>query len=165
MYRVKVNGQETKVEIKGEEINLNGQKVAWDIQHIDGRFFHIIRDEKTFRAEIVSADLSSKSFRIKINGRNYELEVLDKFDLLLQQMGMSAQSVRKINSLKAPMPGLVLKIYVEAGQAVSKGDSIMILEAMKMENILKAPADCTIKVVEVKEGDVVDKNQVLVSFG
>jgi biotin carboxyl carrier protein len=62
------------------------------------------------------------------------------------------------------MPGLILSVAVAEGQEVKKGDPLLILEAMKMENVIKAPADATVKVIKVRKGDSVDKNQVLVLF-
>jgi biotin carboxyl carrier protein len=70
----------------------------------------------------------------------------------------------KVNELKAPMPGLVLDIVVSEGQEVKKGDALVVLEAMKMENILKSPADVVVKKISVKKGTAVEKNQVLVLF-
>ena len=70
----------------------------------------------------------------------------------------------KVNDLKAPMPGLVLDILVKEGDKINKGDTLIVLEAMKMENALKAIADATVKKVSVKKGNTVDKNQVLVQL-
>jgi biotin carboxyl carrier protein len=59
------------------------------------------------------------------------------------------------------MPGLVLKVLVEEGKEFKKGDNLLILEAMKMENILKAPADGKVKSIKIKPGDKVEKNEIL----
>jgi biotin carboxyl carrier protein len=63
------------------------------------------------------------------------------------------------------MPGLVLNVLVSDGQSVAKGDAVLVLEAMKMENIIKAPADGVVKKVAVVKGDKVEKNQVMISMG
>ena len=70
----------------------------------------------------------------------------------------------KINVLKAPMPGLVLKILIAEGQEIKKGDGLIVLEAMKMENIIKSSGDCTIKKINVVVKQAVEKNQVLMEF-
>ncbi|MDB5143897.1 MAG: gcdC, partial [Mucilaginibacter sp.] len=70
----------------------------------------------------------------------------------------------KVSEIKAPMPGLVLKLFVSEGTEVKKGDNLFILEAMKMENIIKSPADVTVKTVKIKPGDKVEKGQVLLTF-
>lgn len=70
----------------------------------------------------------------------------------------------KVLEMKAPMPGMVLKVLVNAGDEVKKGDNLLILEAMKMENILKSTTDGTVSKVLVKQGDKVEKNQILIQF-
>ena len=85
-------------------------------------------------------------------------------DELLKSMGLEGALTPKINDLKAPMPGLVLDVVITAGDNVSKGDTLLILEAMKMENAIKAPADLKIKEIHTATGSAVDKNQVLITF-
>jgi acetyl/propionyl-CoA carboxylase alpha subunit len=113
---------------------------------------------------VVSADYASKNSVLKINGQRIELNAKDRFDLLLERLGMSNAAATKVNELKAPMPGLIVDIRVEPGQTVQKGDPLLVLEAMKMENILKAPADGTIGSLKVSLRDNVQKGQVLVQF-
>ena len=93
-----------------------------------------------------------------------ELQAKDRFDLLLERLGMANAATTKVNELKAPMPGLIVDIRVQPGQAVLKGDPLLVLEAMKMENILKAPADGTVSGLKVVLRDNVQKGQVLVQF-
>ncbi len=77
---------------------------------------------------------------------------------------MDSLNSSKVNEVKAPMPGLVLDIRVSEGDEVKKGDPILVLEAMKMENIIKSPTDGVIKKINVKKGLAVEKNQVLINF-
>ena len=97
-----------------------------------------------------------------MNGQKHTVGVKDRFDILLEQMGMADLAANKVNDIKAPMPGLVLKMLVAEGAEFKKGDAIMILEAMKMENVIKAPADGVVKEILIKAGDKVEKNQVMV---
>jgi acetyl/propionyl-CoA carboxylase alpha subunit len=90
--------------------------------------------------------------------------ISDRYDELLRSLGMDKAMGAKVNELKAPMPGLVLDIRVTEGQSVAKGEAVIVLEAMKMENILKAPADVVVKKIVAKKGNAVEKNQVLVTF-
>ena len=126
--------------------------------------FHVIRDNKSYEVEIVKSDVVAKTLTVKVNGNSYPLHVADKFDELLRSLGMDKIAGAKINELKAPMPGLVLEVIVKEGQEIKKGDPIIVLEAMKMENILKSPVDVTVKKISVKKGVAVEKGQVLVQF-
>ncbi len=82
----------------------------------------------------------------------------------MDQMGFSSADAGKIKELKAPMPGLVIEIRVKAGDTVKKGDPIIVLEAMKMENVLKATGEGTVKSIEVQKSQSVEKGQVLIIF-
>jgi biotin carboxyl carrier protein len=79
-------------------------------------------------------------------------------------MGLENALTPKISDMKAPMPGLVLQVLVNAGDTVNKGDKILVLEAMKMENTIKSPTDGIVNGVLVSQGMAVDKNQVLITF-
>lgn len=164
MYKVKVNNSTFEVDFKEDQLFMNGQGFPWDISRIDNQSFHIIKDNISYRADIVKANYKEKSIVMKVNGNKYEVQLKDKFDLLLEKLGMDAADSGKLNDVKAPMPGLIFEVNVSEGDEVKKGDPIMILEAMKMENVIKAGGDGVVKSVKVKKGDSVEKNQVLVQF-
>jgi biotin carboxyl carrier protein len=113
---------------------------------------------------VISFDKETKTAQIKVNGNIYTVAAQDQFDILLDQLGLSSLNAAKVSEIKAPMPGLVLKLFVTEGSEVKKGDNLFILEAMKMENIIKSPADVTVKTVKIKPGDKVEKGQVLLMF-
>jgi biotin carboxyl carrier protein len=92
------------------------------------------------------------------------MQITDQFDELLHQLGMDNLTTATISEIKAPMPGLVLRILASEGQEVQKGGNLLVLEAMKMENIIKAPANVMIKSVKINPGDKVEKNQVMMIF-
>jgi len=147
-----------------DSILINGQPFTWDITALgDGRY-HVLHHGKSYNAELVSADYATKTFVLKLNGQRIELQAKDRFDRLLDQMGLSNATATKVNELKAPMPGLIVDIRVQPGQAVQKGDPLLVLEAMKMENILKAPTDGVVSSVKVELRANVQKGQVLVQF-
>ena len=105
-----------------------------------------------------------KSFFIKVDGIKYQMNTKDKYDELLQSLGMDTMASKKVADLKAPMPGLVLDISVEVGQEVFVGDTLLILEAMKMENVIKSPTDGVIKSISVNKTETVEKNQLILNF-
>lgn len=136
----------------------------WNLVTVADGYFHVIFKNKSYRAEVVKADYATKTFSIKINGKIIPVTVKDRFDLLLEKMGMNGASANKTIVIKAPMPGLIIDMKVKQGDTVKAGDPLLILEAMKMENIIKAPGEGTVKTVKAKKGDSVEKNQVLIEF-
>ncbi|MFC6998248.1 acetyl-CoA carboxylase biotin carboxyl carrier protein subunit [Rufibacter roseus] len=164
MLQVKSDTQTWQVVFEKNQILLNDSPFTWDILPLSPMSFHIIKDSKSYTAELVGTELDTKTFKIKINGHVHTLQVKDRMDLLLESLGMGEALAQKINDIKAPMPGLILDIKVEVGQEVKKGDPILILEAMKMENIIKSPGDGVVTNIKVKLRQNVEKNQVLIVF-
>lgn len=126
--------------------------------------FHLLHEGRSVHATLVSADPVQKQYTFRIDGALYTAEISDHYARLVQQLGLSVGKQRQINAVKAPMPGLVLSILVEPGQAVQKGDVLLILEAMKMENVLKAAGDGRVKNIAVSKGAAVDKGQLLLEM-
>jgi biotin carboxyl carrier protein len=165
MYQVKVNNNfDFELNRDKGALTVNGKETIVDISRLTSSNYHVIHNLASYNVEVVSLDKSAKLAEIKVNGNTYHVSAKDQFDLLLDQLGMSNSDASKVSDLKAPMPGLVLKVFVQAGDAVQKGDNLLILEAMKMENIIKSPADVTIKSIKIKAGDKVEKAQVLMLF-
>ncbi len=143
---------------------LNNESFAWDIVRLNDKTFHILYNNRSFTAELVELDAATKTVTLSINGHPYTVQLKDRFDRLLEQMGMSGAASAKVNDIKAPMPGLIVGINVQPGDVVKKGDAVLILEAMKMENLIKAPGEGTIRAIRIAKGDRVEKNQVLIEF-
>ncbi len=165
MYRIKVNGTfDYNLELSKGKWQVNGKILELDQLLVKDRVFHIIHDQKSYQVEVVAFAKAEKTASIKVNGNSYNLVVKDQFDDLLQALGLDNLQANKIAELKAPMPGLVLNVLVKEGDQLKKGDNLFVLEAMKMENIIKAPADVNIKSIKIKAGDKVEKNQILILF-
>ncbi len=164
MYTTTLNSQPVTIDFTASGPVLNGEPVNWDLVKLTDRTFHIIHQDRSYTAEVLEMNTAEKTVSLKINGHIHYVQLKDRFDLLLEKMGMSNAASTKINELKAPMPGLIVGISIQPGDVVSKGDSLLILEAMKMENNLKAPGDGTIKTIRIAKGDRVEKGQVLVEF-
>ncbi|MFZ7115439.1 MAG: acetyl-CoA carboxylase biotin carboxyl carrier protein subunit [Bacteroidota bacterium] len=162
MYKVTVGDKSFNVDSESGSFSIENKAFNADVLEFKAGKFHILNENISYTAEIISFDKDEKSFEIKVNNTIYEVKVQDRFDQLLSEMGIDAKAGKKINDIKAPMPGMVLQVMVENGQQIKKGDAIVVLEAMKMENILKAPSDGVVKTVKVIKGDKVEKNQVMV---
>jgi biotin carboxyl carrier protein len=151
MLKVKVN--ETEFEIT--------EAADWDLLE-QGSSFHILKNQVSYRCLLMKKDESGKNMTISVNDTEYTINIKDKYDILLEKLGMSDMAVKKMKDIKAPMPGLVLDIKVKAGDLIEEGDTILVLEAMKMENMLKSPGTGTIKAIKVKKGEAVEKGQILI---
>lgn len=164
MQKATVNKQDFIIEQAEDTLSINGKVLNWDLAKLQDGHFHILHEGKSYQAEIVKTDFASKTVTLKINNKRHTVEIKDKFDLLLEKMGISNANAGKVNNIKAPMPGLIINLKVAEGDAVKAGDQLLILEAMKMENILKSPGDGVVKKIKVKKGDSVEKNQILIEF-
>jgi biotin carboxyl carrier protein len=166
MIKATVNGGNTlSIEKKGEGTFINGEEVIHDLRLLKPGTYHLLLNQKSFTVEVEASSLSEKKHLLRINGKKFDIQLRDRFDDLLHELGMDAMTSQKVSDLKAPMPGLVVDIPVVEGQEVKKGDTLLVLEAMKMENTLKAIADVTVKKIAVKKGQAVDKNTVLIFLG
>jgi len=165
MYKVKVNNKYNfNISAENKEIIVNNEPVKLDSLSLNGTSTHVIYQNRSYTIEVAGYDKTEKTASIKVNGTIYALSIEDQFDQLLKQLGMDSLATNKVQQIKAPMPGLVLNVLVAVGDQVNKGDSLLVLEAMKMENMIKSPTDGTIKKIEIKQGDKVEKNEVLISF-
>lgn len=135
-----------------------------DAVSVENNKFHVLKDHKPYKAEIVSADFIAKKYTIKVNNNTYEVAIADALDMLIKSMGIERGRTKVVNAIKAPMPGLILEISVEVGQTVKENDPLLILEAMKMENSFLSPRDGIIKSIAIEIGHAVDKGQLLIEF-
>jgi biotin carboxyl carrier protein len=126
--------------------------------------FHLIKDHRSVTGKVHESDTARKRLRVEVGGDTFDIEIKEPLDQMLEKMGFGSVSSRHIKDIKAPMPGLVLKISVSEGQDGKEGDSVLILEAMKMENNIVLHKDSKIKKILVKSGQAVEKGQVLVEL-
>ena len=126
--------------------------------------YHILQENKPFLAEILASDFNKKKYTVKVNTSTYETVISDDLDLLIKEMGFSLGSTKNIDVIYAPMPGLILEINVAIGQTVKEEEPLLILEALKMENVIASPRTGTIKSISVNKGEAVVKKQLLREF-
>ena len=126
--------------------------------------YHILQDYKSYKTEISESNFNKKTYQVKVNNNTYKIKISNNLDSLIKDMGFALGATKHINSIKAPMPGLILEINIKKGQEVKENDPLLILEAMKMENIITSPRDGIIKSISVNKSDAVEKNQLLIEF-
>ena len=157
MLSVRVNNSAT-FEVANDDL----QKL--DVVSSSDRQFHLLQDNQSYNIELVELNMAEKTAVLTVNGRTYTVQAEDELDRLLKKLGMNGANSAKLNHIKAPMPGLILQILVEVGQTIEKGDSLLILEAMKMENVIKAAGAGIVKHIAVARGTAVEKNQVMIEL-
>ncbi len=135
-----------------------------DILRTSPSTFHILKDGKKIPVQLVQNNFQKRSYILKVHNESYEVVLKNDLDKLIGDMGFSMGSSKNVSSIIAPMPGLILELKVKEGEEVKEDDPLLILEAMKMENIITSPRDGIVKNITVKKGDTVDKKQLMISF-
>lgn len=153
-----------EIDVKDGKIFINGNESNVDLVKIADEKYHLLDHQRSYSLKVVNIDWENKIFTIQVNDNIYTLKLEDELDTLLRKMGMSAAGNDIVEDVKAPMPGLVISILVEEGQEVQKGDSLLILEAMKMENVIKAAGKGVVKSIKVQQKNAVEKNQILIEM-
>ena len=153
------------IEIDGERFVC--QPESWqqlDAISLSDTQFHVLENGKRQLIEVLEFDLHNRTCLLNVDGEVKRATLIRELDLQIERMGLNAIQETIHKSLEAPMPGLVTQIHVQAGDAVEKGMPLVILEAMKMENVITAPHAATIKTVHVQKGHAVEKGGTLIEF-
>lgn len=161
-----VNSTDFNIIEKSKEpltLEVNGKSVVIDMYEPRKGAFNIIYDNHSYNAELVSYNADDKVAVLKVNNNRYEVKLKDETDELLEKLGIG-NNQKKLQNIKAPMPGLVIEVKVKPGDVINKGDGVLVLEAMKMENIIKATGTATVKKINVTKGTPVEKNQILIEL-
>lgn len=147
-----IDGQET--------VGTEGAVVKWDNE----KFFSLEFGGKEFFGEILEEKTESNHLKLKINHRVFEIKKKGELDDLIAAMGLDKPKIKKLKELQAPMPGRIVNVAVNIGDSLEVGDEILSLEAMKMENVLKAEGVGIVKEININNDDVVEKGAVLIEF-
>lgn len=124
----------------------------------------ILDNNKSKLVSVKEVNHELKRYQIQIDGRTYQVQISDAVDQQILKMNLKSKKSNQLKELRAPMPGLVRQVNVQVGDQVDSGDALFILEAMKMENVLKSPVNGLVSDLFVKPGESVEKNQILLSF-
>lgn len=143
---------------------LNNTDYLLDVVRQDTNRFNVRYGDGSYEVEVHDFNRENKTVVLAVNGILHHLSAQDDIDLLLDKLGLSDALTQKVDEIKAPMPGLVLDVKVQVGAEISEGDPLLVLEAMKMENVLKSPTSGVIKNIAVEKGQAVEKNQTLITF-
>lgn len=160
-YTTIINGKEFIIEIEGDgTLIVNGEKREVDFLDMGNSLFSIITNLRSIELAI---DHEDNTYEVLVDGRMYEGQVFDERALFMaKRRGALGGGSGEV---KAPMPGLVVDVPVALNEVVSEGQTVVVLESMKMQNELKAPRDGIIQEIHCKHGSSVEKNALLIVVG
>jgi biotin carboxyl carrier protein len=163
-YFVRIHGREIEVEVNGASVAVGGRSVAATLEPVPGTpLRQLVIDGHSLALPVEPRNRGE--WALSPGGERYEVEVVDERTRHIRSLTGSGEKRGGPAALKAPMPGLVVRVQVDVGQRVAAGMPVVVLEAMKMENQLKAPADAVVTAIHVSAGQAVEKGRVLLELG
>lgn len=157
-YTTVINEQTYEIEIQRDgAVLVNGKRYEVDFLELGDSLFSVITDTRSLELAITE---EQGNYEVLMEGRLYEAQVLDERALLMlnRKGGLQLGS----GEVHAPMPGLIVEVTVEVGAEVTEGETVVVLESMKMQNELKAPRAGVVQTINCAAGDTVNKNDLLV---
>jgi len=136
----------------------NGKSIVHDLVHLGENRYSLILGNRSYRVAFTS---NGEYMDISIDGEHFKVQIEDEQQKRLKTLIQSDESESGQMEIKAPIPGMIVKILIKQGDIVSKNDGLLVLEAMKMENIIRCPGNCEIEEICVNEQASVEKGQVL----
>lgn len=161
-YYVTVEGETVEVELTREGVRTDGEAVEAELATVPGSPLRHLRLED--RGWLFSALRSDGGWTVRVGGRRLEVEVEDQRTHAIRELAGRDEEGAAARELRAPMPGLIVRVLVEPGQEVEAGDGLLVMEAMKMENELSARGPGRVAAVRVEEGQTVTQDEVLVTL-
>ncbi len=169
-YFININNSDKPVEIELAENEVTfpeNQKAEYQYKFINDELLMLRVNNKNYlfkSEEKIEGEIKNTEFVLEYNSKYYSLICKNELELLTEKFAKNRGGAKIKNELLSPMPGAIVKINVKEGDDVKKGQVLVVLEAMKMENELKALSDCKIQKILVEEKMSVDKNHLLIKF-
>jgi pyruvate carboxylase subunit B len=163
-YHVTVHGRTLVVDLGPDGLRVDGEPVTAELTPVGDRGVHALRVEGASRRVVARAEGGGR-WRLHLDGTSAVAEVIDERTRVIREMVGASAAAHGPRPLTSPMPGLVVRVEVVEGERVVEGQGLVIVEAMKMENELRAQVPALVRRVLVRAGDTVDKDQVLLDLG
>ena len=164
-YVVDVGGRSVEVELDGETARVDGAEDRVGLTDLAGTPLALLTIGDVVRRVGVGRSSRRGKYTLSIDGRRFEVEALDERTHAIRQLSAAAAPPAGPAPLVAPMPGLIVRVNVAAGDTVQAGQGLVVMEAMKMENELRATAAGVVKAVRVAPGTAVERGATLVELG
>ena len=163
-YVVDVAGRSVEVELDGDRVRVDGTVVTASLAELAGTPVVLLTLGDTVHRVVVAKDSARGRYALSLDGRRYEVEALDERTRAIRALSGAAAGPKGPAPLVAPMPGLIVRVNVEVGASVQPGQGLVVMEAMKMENELRAASAGTVKAVRAVPGTAVERGTVLVEL-
>lgn len=161
---VKVGTRDFTVEVDDEGVRIDGERVSAELRTVPGTPTRmLVVGDRTFTL-IATPDDAGEGWRLDIDGGRHRAVAVDERTRAIREMTGGGNAARGPRPVRAPMPGMIVRIEVQPGQRVEPGQGVAIIEAMKMENELRADGGGVVSRVLVASGQAVEKGTVLVEF-
>ncbi len=157
-FFVTIDSTEYVLTFQNGSLSLNGSPLSYEIQQLDERTFSVLLGGQSMRVVVEKAP---GGYQLLVNGKRMEATVESERMRLLKKFGTKSHAAHTRTDIHAPMPALVVKVEVEVGDEVKPGQGLIILEAMKMENEIRAHTEGRVKEIFVTTGKAVEKGELL----
>ncbi len=167
MYKITIDNHTFEIIVNKDNPQtgtVNGKSFEITVTPVKRKVYQVTYNNKDYFILVKNYESFEKILTLQVNHQTLKLKITDEIDVLLKNLGIDYSDSLKVKEVKAPMPGLVLDVMINQGDTVKKGDNLLVLEAMKMENNIKSPSDGMVKSITVSKGKAVEKNEVLVLF-
>jgi len=161
VYRALVDDRAFDIAIQDNQLVVDGDTKDYTFEVLREGYVSMIIDGASVPVSVEPT--GEDRLRVTIDGRRTEVQVKDERDLLVEEFGLGDEAAAG-GEVRAPMPGLVLEVLVEEGEEVMADEGLLVLEAMKMENELKAPSGGVVRTIHAASGDAVDKDALLIEI-
>lgn len=166
--QIRLGGRVFELDRAGDALTLDGEPLAASFEKLSPNSGLLVLDGRphvvSFQREHATTKAGGEHIRITTGGVTQEVVAKDDTALLLDRFGFDDAGSAAEREVHAPMPGLVLHVFVEVGQGVAEGQGLVVLEAMKMENELRSPRSGKVAAIHVAPGDAVGKNDLLIEL-
>lgn|SRR5690606_1913613 len=161
-FEANVADRKIDLQIGSRTVWIDGRALEFSAEALSSSHLSLVVDGASYSVLVMAQD--DGTYRVVVDGCEFDVRIKDERGLLLERFGINEAARSGVQVVRAPMPGLVLSVSVEPGQRVARGASLAVLEAMKMENELRAERDGVVKAVHIAPGDAVAKNDLLIEI-
>lgn len=163
-YVVTIDGERMAVTVDGGGVEVNGRRREASLGDVEGTPVRLVRIGDAVHRVVVRRREARGRYRLWLDGFTYDVEALDERTRAIRDLSAVSATPAGPAPLLAPMPGLVVRVNVEVGDVVEAGQGLVVMEAMKMENELRAPAAGTVKSIAARPGSAVEKGARLIEL-